>query len=113
MLYDVYIRRVYFSNPFLFSLGLVLFSSCLLLGFSSWWRLWLFGLAVTADDHAGGALDAADGAVFDANDQAAGVDDAFADLAVDRNDADVTISLLIIISNIIIKAKETNEQKQT
>ena len=54
-----------------------------------------------ADDHADGALDAADDSDFDlANDQAAGVD-AVADVAVDRNDADVTISLLIIINNII------------
>ena len=43
------------------------------------------------DDHADGALDAADGADFDvADDPAAGVDDAVADVAVDRNDADVT-----------------------
>ena len=54
------------------------------------------------DDHSGGALDAAHGADFDvADDQAAGVDDAVADVAVDGNDADVTISLLTIINNII------------
>ena len=57
----------------------------------------------TVDDHADGALDAAaddaDSNVSD--DQAAGVDDVVADVAVDRNDADVTISLLIIINNVI------------
>ena len=47
-------------------------------------------------------LPALDGADFDvADDKAAGVDDAVADVAVDRNDADVTISLLIIINNVI------------
>ena len=44
---------------------------------------------LTVDDHADGALDAADGAVFDvADDQAAGVDDAVDDAVDDDKEAD-------------------------
>ena len=56
----------------------------------------------TVHDHADGALDAADDAGFHvADDQAAGVDGAVDDIAVDRNDADITISLLILVNNVI------------
>ena len=53
------------------------------------------------DDHAGGALDAADDAEFDvAGDQAAGVDDAVDDVVDDDKEADGDISIITINSNV-------------
>ena len=51
-------------------------------------------ILLTVDGHADGALDAAHGG----DDQA---DDAVADVAVDGNGADVTISLFIVTNNVI------------
>ena len=69
------------------------------------WLLWLFGfsgfcglLASVAFWLSAPRVFSAGDVDFNADDQAAGVDDA---VAVDRNDADVTIRILIIINNVI------------
>ena len=115
----LYVESTFVRSFFLLGGCLVLFLLFLLstvpsggfcgsFAFLAFWLRWIFVPAprvfsAALETYSDGALHAADGAdITVADDQAAGVDDAVADVAVDRNDADVTISLLIILTNNVI-----------